>query len=274
MAKKDSTVTQEEKQMLLAQEPQVPMELDPVQMFAEDAGQGFEKTQMDDYVVPFITILQKMSPQCDEDSPLFIEGAKPGLFYNTANQKLFETLKVVPCSYQRMFAEWVPRDSGGGFRGHHLPMSDEVLRAEKNRDERGKFQTGRGTYLSDTRYHFVILLTNNQVERAVIAMASTQIKKSRLWMTAMRDILLDGPGGKKFTPPMFSHIYTLSTISESNDQGTWKGFKIEIDRALTKAEASVYQAAKLFRQEVEAGRVNVDDSQTMTTHGDGEEIPF
>lgn len=34
----------------------------------EDAGRGSENVSANDIAIPFISILQKMSPECDEDS--------------------------------------------------------------------------------------------------------------------------------------------------------------------------------------------------------------
>ena len=273
--KKDEAakVKVEEKSVIVPEEPGLPMEMD----FSGDAGQGFENTSMDDFVVPFLTILQKMSPVCDEDDPAHIDGAKPGLFFNLSTQQVYEELIIVPAAYQRMFAEWVPRESGGGFRGHHLPESPEVSSAQ--RDDHGKFVLKNGNHLTDTRYHFVLLLSNGRPDRAVIAMSSTQIKKSRLWMTAMRNLEMTTPDGKKFTPPMFSHVYRLTTVAESNDQGTWKGYKIECARSLTKEEGNVYQAAKDFRKEVESGRIKVEESERGASESnanprDDDGIPF
>lgn len=244
--------------------------------FAGDQGQGFERTTMNDYAVPFLMILQKMSPQCDEDQPGFIPGAKPGLFLNTATGKLYETVTVVPAAYQNMFSEWVPRESGGGFRGHHMPGSPEVLRAASRRDERGRFQTDRGTHLMDTRYHFLIVVEENgQASRAVLALSSTQIKKSKLWMSAMRNIEMTAPDGRKFTPPMFSHLYRLSTETEKKDEYTWKGIKIDVVRPLNADEISLYKAAKEFRAEIEAGKIDLEEAQEKAAQaGSTDEVPF
>lgn len=267
--------TAEEKELVQREEAGVP----DVAMFQDDAGQGFENTGADDYATPFLVILQKNSPQCDDDSPKRIPDAKAGLFFHTASQELLgDSIRVVPVSYKRMFAEWVPRDQGGGFRGHHLPESPAVVAASNNRDERGRFLTDHGTHLMDTRYHFVILIDDDgNPAEAVIAMSSTQIKKSKAWMAAMRGIILTGANGKKFTPPMFSHIYKLGTIAESNEHGTWKGFDVKIDRPLNSKEADIYALAKSFRDRVESGTVKVDEAGRAEAGGDlgsSEEEPF
>lgn len=230
-----------------------------VGMFEGDAGAGFAGTGMDDYAVPFLAVLQKMSPQVDPDDPKHVKGAAIGSFLNTATQKVYgDLVRVVPVYYERKFCEWVPREQGGGFRGHHDPESGEVRKAQ--RDDRGRFLTERGTHLIDTRYHFVLILGEESVDQALIALSSTQIKASRLWMTAMSSLKMRSRDGKSFTPPMFSHIYKLKTVTQQNDQGTWKGVQAEVERPLSLAEADVYQAAKAFFAQIEAGKVKVDEA--------------
>jgi len=231
-----------------------------VDLFAQDAGAGFEGTGMDDYAVPFLVVLQKMSPQVDPDNPKFVKGATIGSFLNTATGEVYgDRVAVVPVHYERKFAEWVPREQGGGFRGHHEPESPEVQKA--SRDDRGRFVTERGTHLMDTRYHFVIVVSENgSGGQALLALSSTQIKASRLWMTAMSSIKMKSKDGRTFVPPMFSHIYQLKSVTQQNDQGTWKGVQAEVLRPLSADELALYEAAKKFREQIVAGKVKVDEA--------------
>ncbi len=59
------------------------------------AGQGFENTTSQDLPTPFLNVLQSNSPQIDEDDERYVEGAKAGMFYNTAAGELFKTLVCV-----------------------------------------------------------------------------------------------------------------------------------------------------------------------------------
>jgi hypothetical protein len=246
------------KQVAVRDQAQLPADVD---MFEQDAGTGFEHLGMDDVALPFLVILQKMSPQVDPDNPKYVKGAAVGSYFNTATLKLYgEKVSVVPVHYERKFCEWVPREAGGGFRGHHQPESQKVATAV--RDDRGRFVTPEGNHLMDTRYHFVIVLgSNGSAEHAVLALSSTQIKASRLWMTAMSELKLKGKDGKSFTPPMFSHVYELKTVTQSNDQGTWKGVSAELSRPLTVDEIDLYSAAKKFREQIASGKAKVDESQ-------------
>src|SRR5215207_5859746 len=67
--------------------------------FEEDAGKGMEGADKDSFAIPFLSILQGLSPQMDPDSG--IPGAKLGMIVNTVTNELYSTLKVVPVAFQR-----------------------------------------------------------------------------------------------------------------------------------------------------------------------------
>jgi hypothetical protein len=65
---------------------------------------------------------------------------------------------------------------------------------------------------------------------------------------------MNGKNGP-YTPPMYSQIYRLTTVPESNDKGKWFGW--EIERVGPVDRADIYQAAKNFAQQINAGEVKV-----------------
>ena len=88
-------------------------------------------------------------------------------------------------------------------------------------------------------------------EPVIMGLSSTQLKKSKRWMTTMKNLKLVNGAGVKFTPPMFSHIYEAATIAESNDQGTWRGLEFKVHAQVTDPE--VYANAKAFRDMMTTG---------------------
>jgi hypothetical protein len=223
-----------------------------------DARQGMEEADAESYAIPFLQILQTNSPQCDESDDRFVDGAKAGMFFNTATAEVHNGKKglvVIPAHFQRRFVEWVSRDSGGGFRGSHRP--DEIDLSQFERDDSGKFITKDGNYLSDTRYHFCVLVGDRGPEFAIVSMSSTQIKKSRRWMTMMGAIRIEGKKGP-YCPATFSHAYRLTTVTESNQKGKWFGWDIQSDHMLTDDEHEWYAAAKQFKAQVKSGMARVE----------------
>lgn len=201
----------------------------PAELWAETADTGFEETSSDDYAVPFVKVLQTNSPEVDENDSAYVEGAKPGKFFNTATREVYDSIDVVPCYYRHAMVEWRPRTEGGGFVAQHEVGAEKGLQ----RDDSGKFLTEDGTYLADTRYYFSLLAGKNGEALALEAMspivvpfASTQIKKSRNWLSQMRDLKATGKDGQPFVLPMFSHVYRFTTVPESNDKGKWHGYAI------------------------------------------------
>lgn len=245
-----------ETKVLVKRKETLPTEMD----FARDAGGGLEEADAQSYAIPFLVVLQKGSPQCDEDHAACIPKAKPGMFFNTATNEIFDGAKgvvVVPAHFRRRYTEWIPREEGGGYRGEHLP--DTVDRMKLERGKSGRMLLDNGNELADTRYHFCVLLTDEGPQPVVISMTSTQIKKSRGWMTKMNNLKLEGKDGKRYTPPTFSHAYRLMTVSENNDLGSWKGFQIELDHCLTAEESVIYAFAKEFKAQVESGLARVEE---------------
>lgn len=229
--------------------------------YEADADQGFEDMTADDFAIPFLVILQKGSPVCDEDDPKYTKGARAGQIMNSVTEQRFEakveegdSVLIIPCAYIRQFIEWGKREDGGGFKGVHDLVAGEELLATCVRDEKNRDVTPSGNQLVDTRQWYVLMFNpdTDEWEPIILALSSTQVKKSKKWMTQMKNLKLDGSHGK-FTPPMFSHVYELSTIAESNDQGTWRGISIGAPVPLAADQDGIYQRGKEFRDMVTSG---------------------
>jgi hypothetical protein len=235
-----------------------------------DAGAGMEGTDKDSFAIPFLTIVQKMSPQVDETDPKYIEAARPGMFTNTVTDDLFSGKTGViflPCAYQRRFLQWAPRDSGGGFKGEWLPEQAAQLEQDGevvNQDGRLYFPDDKGDvhekkcdYLGDTRNHFGILVDpkTSVITPALLSLSSTQIKKSKQLMTLLNGIKVDGTKGK-ITPPTWVNRVLLTTVPESNDKGSWHGVKVELDGFIGTQE--LYDAGKELHDIIAADKANVN----------------
>ena len=233
--------------------------------FFQDAGLGFEDASKEAYSIPFLVLLQKMSSQCDKDSGEFVKGAEAGMFLNSSTGELYsDSVQIVPCHYNRQLVEWVPRSEGGGFRGTYNP--EQLDLSTLNRDESGKFKMSNGNQISDTRYHFVLLLTKSGPRPMVLSLTSTQIKVSRNWMTAMRDQRTSDGRGGMVKVPMMANIWKLSSVTQQNDKGSWKGVKVERERMLKFPEENdLYEMAKEFHHQIATGKAKVDETEKSQT---------
>lgn len=222
-----------------------PADLPFAEEMAQDAGAGFESTDQDSYAIPFISILQSNSPQVKKSDGAYIQGAEEGVLYNNVSNEIMEEATVIPCAYRRVWIEWRSRDEGGGF--------------VKSHDEEPQEPQDEDNVIKDTRMHYCLLIKEDGgIEPCVISMASTQIKKSRKWMTVMNQIKA-GSQDNPFTPPMYASMFRLTTVPESNDQGSWMGWAIE--RIGWVQQPSLYRQAKQFHKTVTAGQVEVRHDQ-------------
>lgn len=237
-------------------------------MFAEDSGAGMEGASAESFAIPFLTVLQKGSPQVDEASGAAMEGAKAGMLYDNVYNALLDGkvgIDIVPCAYRRVFIRWGARGTeGGGFKGEMSPELVAEMRAEgKIVDVDGKLfiPLADGTInekkcdrISDTRNHYVLVLDGETGawKEALLSLTSTQIRKSKMLMSMLAGVKLKGASGL-FTPPTFANVVRLGTVGESNDKGTWFGVKFELNGQVTRQE--IYAAAKSFHASVSKGGV-------------------
>ena len=230
--------------------------------FEEMSGLGFAETTTQDMSIPFLRILGAQSPQVDESDGAYVEGAKGGMLYNTVTNTVTsgkEGMLVVPCYYNRRYVEWKPRTEGGGYVASYLPDDPIVPTAVRN--DKNEEVLPNGNLLTNTAQHFVLLVEGDQYSRCLITMSSTQLKKSRRWLSQMNAMTAMGKNGP-YTLPMMSQFYTLTTVPEQNDLGKWYGWAIARERQLDLSndfEKSLFENAVAFAKSVEAGEVEAKE---------------
>ena len=241
-----------------------------------DFGAGFEDFGADDVLVPFIAILQKGSPQVEEDNPKYLKGAKAGMLWNTATGEMFDGkekgIRVIPVHRTRNFIEWIPKDEGGGLVKVYDPDAKEVLAVVGKDRQYGKLKIGDGNDLVETFSVFALVVKpDGDFDRVIISFASSQIGVYKRWMMKAQSIKINTPDGRKRTPPMFSHLYTLTTSFTQKKENTW--FKYNTDTAepaQLAPDSDLYQAARAFRALVTNGKVTASYEQSGTDDADGE----
>jgi hypothetical protein len=204
----------------------------------------------DDIAIPFLLILQALSPQVRGATK--IDGAREGFIYNTVTKEISQKLTIIPCAYSKKYVEWVPRDLGGGFvKMYDTPdILKQCVRNDKNQDI-----LPNGNSVVTTAYHHVVIVKENGLlERAIIGMSSTQLKRSRRWNSQMLGIQIN-INGKKVTPPMYSHTYSLATEEESRDKNTWFSWLIFNPQIITSAEQYVF--ARKFHDDITGGSIKI-----------------
>lgn len=233
--------------------------LAPLHDYGADAGAGFQGQTGDDYSMPFLALLQDLSPQVKGAGK--IEGAEPGLLFNTVSGEIADEVNFIPALTEHVFVEWIPRKQGGGFVGKHPPSSEIVQKAKAASTAFGHYETPEGNGLQETFYVYGVLdLGDGRVEPVAIAFASTKITVYKKWMTRVKLFTLDG----RTSPPLFAHQVVISGARQSNRQGQeFYNLQIEpagdsIRESLLSPEDPRFLAAKAIGQLVKSGQARVD----------------
>lgn len=258
MTAKNSTAAKEETTEVANVEK---AELSVAINFYEDAGKGTENLDKDSVAIPFLAVLQGLSPQIES-----VAGAKPGLIINTVTNEMFNEIRLIPCAFQRKFLKWVPRTAGGGFKGELDVVEYEKLKISgkivEKQTEKGSIVEMLGNdEVKDTRIHFVLCERDGILTPAVLSLGSTQIKVSKRLMAMISGIQIKGPNGKPFNPPSFSHIYRFGTEKVSNEKGTWYIFKIIGSDPIS--DPYLYGEAKKFNAQVMSGAAVVNHADSV-----------
>lgn len=235
----------------------VTTQLTPADLFESDSGKGLENVKREDSAIPFLTVLQALSPQVQEGAPTQVKDARAGMFFETVRAELFSSDKgvlVIPVHFEKKYIEWKPRSAGGGFVAVHNTREEaEAKRKDPSND------------IVDTAEHFVFYqAADGQWYPAVLSCKSTQLGFSRKWISLMQSLQLTGKSGVPFIPPTFAAVYRVTTQRQQNDKGSWFGMKV--DRAQLVDDFAVYARAKAFQSMLKGGTVKVDYNADPMVH--------
>ena len=239
----------------------------PANVFEEDAAKGLGNIGQQDLALPFLKILGQLSPEVNKRDGKYVEGAEPGMIYNSVSGDLYDGAKgidVIPAFYKLEYVEWKDRGEGAGGPVSVHDSSSDIM-SQTKADANFKDRLPNGNYVEKTASHFVII-TGDSPTTALISMKSTQLKISRKWNSMMSGIKLKGKNGL-FTPASFSHIYRLKTTQMSNDKGTWFGW--DVSKAGPITDTSLYQQAKTFSDNISKGSVKAkhgEDKKGSKSH--------
>ena len=245
----------------------------------ESAGEGQENVTARDLKLPILKILYANSPVLDESDGKYIATAKQGDIYNEVSGSLWkgkDGIIVTPCLYINTFNEWKDRgDSPGRPVKIH---TDPAIMSETTRGDDNKDRLKNGNYIEDTGNHFVFILDKNLVpiDQALIAMKSTQKKKSKTWNSMMQSRRMSGKKGF-FRPPTWATTYRLTTTKESNSQNSWYGWVVEFDKYLTTAShAKTLELTRAFYQSAMKSDIfgKVDFGQEINQAATKQAVPF
>lgn len=208
----------------------------------QESVRGSEAVGVDDITIPRVDVLQDLSPQVKKSKPEYIEGAEPGLLFNTVTGKLYGgELIIVPVLFRKEYVIWKDRDSGGGFRGAF--STEEAANAALARLEDSK-----QCEVVDTAQHFVLIIdSDGAVDEAVLSMSKSKMKCSRQLNTLIRM-----SGGDRW-----ARAYNLTPIAVDGQKGDYYNMMV---KQLGYVPKDIFDRAEEMYESVKAGRKDVDRS--------------
>lgn len=250
--------------------------------YGDLAGLGYEGDTVRDESIPFLNILQGLSPEVAERT---VPGAQVGMLINSATKELFEGEKGLvfqPVHKISSMVEWTPRELGGGLVAMHDPSDPlmvELMKKVNNRP-RGpipfKMEGDKVlTHVIDTVYlygHILDATGTEVITPCCIPFTSTKLKYWRQFNMNMKTI--------KGRPPRFAFRARITTFLDRNKRnqtfyspmiqpfgdGDWIGSLIDF-----KENPVLLQKTLEMRNGIMGGVLKADYEKTQDTdHEDAE----
>lgn len=220
---------------------------DMAKLFAEDAGLGAEDMGREDYAIPFLKILQGLSPELQRGEPKYIPGAEIGDLVNSVTGELIKGdvgIQVVRVYFEKKYLEWRPRKAGGGLV--NITDALDQARALKQPDVGNP---DVDTEIIETAQIYCLAIEPAGPTPVVLAWSKTKLKAARQWAALTAAQIVNGK-----QVPIPGVVYRLTTKSEKNAKGTFAVPSIAFEGYTTQ---DLYLAAKKFREAIQGGKVQV-----------------
>jgi len=209
----------------------------PEELFDGLEGYGADFTS-DEVTLPFIRMVQKMSPYLVEGDGNYIESSKAGQLVHTVNAKAYDTLTIIPLRFEHLKIQWRMRESGGGLINVFTP-SDPELPATHKVENQNVVTDDPTSVIEDTLQYIcqVFAPDGEDLGMSIVSCSKSQLKYARRWNVQLQSKKITLSSGRVIRAPLFSHSYTLSTIQESTQKNgmtqSWHSFKFGEGTLLT-----------------------------------------
>lgn len=203
---------------------------------------GNESVGVEDITIPRLGLVQSLSPEVDDSDPKYIDGIKPGDFFNSLTREIYiAPVPIVFVDRKKEYAVFKKRSAGGGFRGSF--STEAEAKAAINAGEEPPEQMD----IVETATNFGLILDEEGRVRSeiVIPMTSTKLKVDRQINSMIR---LRGAA-------RFSSIFYLDSTKEKNDKGTFYNIRATIGPWVSQEIAA---AAKRMYDAIHSGDRRVD----------------
>jgi hypothetical protein len=197
-------------------------------------GLGNQNVSAEDRALPYINVLQALSPQVEE-----LDGAKAGMFHNSITNELTDELYVMNLNFRRSFAIFKRRQLGGGYEGSYENREDAMAHIRDNLNN-----AVMDFDVVETHTHICLLLdvsggTPKATQPVILNLSGTKVKVSKSWNSE-----IDVRNGNA---DRFASVWRLYTRKQSNTKGSWYNLAVEFAGW---APDFLYDEAKKYYQTV------------------------
>jgi len=187
---------------------------------------GFSKVDLSNSTIPFLKLIQSISPEVKKSKSEFVEGAEEGVFLNSVVKTVYgDSVLVIPIYFDVNYLAWKP--NRGGFAGRMSVAEAEKATISK---EFGKWEDMDGNALVETFMYYFLL--PDFLEDGMLAMAysSSNLKVAKQFNTLVT---------RKYFPNTtklarcFTQVYNMKSVAVSNDKGDWVQPSFKFDSFVT-----------------------------------------
>jgi len=181
------------------------------------SGQGMENLDSGSSL-PFVRILQDLSPQLKKQKDEYVPGAEAGNLFFAKSKSIVPTpTKIIPTYTSSVYTEWIPRNKGGGFVATHPLTVVSHKDYEKGRERQYDEWLGENE-LRFTTYWFIMMEINGVWEEGIIPFTSSQLRVSRKLTADINRFRYDGELST-VVPPLYAQTWEIDTVLETSKNG-------------------------------------------------------
>jgi len=252
-------------------------EVDILKLLEKDAASGIPDTGIsdlpEDNLVPYIYILQPLSPQVQKKQEGYIEGAEPGdIWLRNLTPPIVkgeEGFIFQFCHFWKNFVEFIPRSAGGGFVAAYDEPPNGTVEVVTDNVKR-LINPEKNTEIIEYRYHAGLVHRGLERHPFIIPLKSTGHTTSKTLMPLLRKFFPNSTVRSK----SYHTLIKMTTVHMQNKKGQWFSFKVE-DLGWVKQPEDIIKGLDLQQSLVSGTR---QAEQPLIEHLErqqiDEEIPF
>lgn len=213
---------------------------------------GTEDITADEIRLPRLAIAQGLSDQMMPDNSLYIPNLKLFELFNDLTSEVYGRgpIQFIPVRRDVRRIEFVPRSEGGGIVDFAVPAGDARLKWTINRE--GESVPPTATTFDE--YVSMLMIKGRPLEPIVISIKHTN-KFNRRAVGSFNTFI------KLRRGDIYSGLYTIASVTEKNDKGT---FGVPVIRNAGSLNAEIplhrayYQYCKNFAASLEGKEILID----------------